>query len=56
LKNGHLEDNIRTNIIREHFPKFAGVSDMESHFEFRMTPGEMKKYLISLGMTEVRRA
>lgn len=51
-KHGHLEDNVRTKSIRDHLPTFAGVSDMESHFEFRMTPKEMKQHLLSLGMKE----
>lgn len=54
-KHNHLEDNIRTSDIREHIPGFNGVDDMESHFEFRMNPKEMRDYLLRLGFVEVRR-
>ena len=35
---------------------FAGVDDMESHFEFDMGVQEMRAHLLSLGMEEVRKA
>lgn len=50
-----IADNIRKKDILAHHPNFLGNSDMESHFEFRMSPKEMRKYLIDLGFTEIKR-
>jgi hypothetical protein len=49
-----LESVIISKKQKEDFPNFKGSSDMESHFEFNMTPEEMRKYLISLGIEERR--
>ena len=55
LKHKHIQDNIRTTDVKEHYPEFAGVDNMESHFEFRMNPGQMRRHLLSLGFTEVKK-
>lgn len=51
----HVEDNIRTYHITAHIPSFCGACTMESHFEFKMNPIEMREYLLKIGMTEVKR-
>jgi hypothetical protein len=51
-KHHCLQDNIRTSDVRNVIPKFKGVSDMESHFEFRMNPKDMRDHLIGIGMTQ----
>lgn len=53
-KHHHIEDNIRSSHLRAHWPGFKGSDDMGSHFEFRMTPNEMRKYLTSLGFIEFK--
>lgn len=49
---GYLEDNVRTDNVLTDLPLFKGCDNMESHFEFRMTPEEMRAHLLSLGMSE----
>ncbi len=54
-KHRCLQDNIRTEDIKWWHENFKGIDNMESHFEFNMTPEEMRKHLIGVGMEEVKR-
>lgn len=47
-KNEYIDDCFR--FVSD---DFKGANTMEGHFEFHMTPEELKIYLLSLGMTEV---
>lgn len=49
-KNGYLKDNVRAPHLLRVFPEFNGGDDMESHFEFDMTPEEMIAHLEGLGI------
>lgn len=44
--------DLRTNDILKFHPDFKGVDNMESHFEFKGTPEQLRAHLVSLGMTE----
>lgn len=46
-------DNIRTWDILQHDFRFKGHDDMECHFEFKMTPSQVREHLLKLGMIEV---
>lgn len=54
-EHGHIQDDVRTYHITSVHPEFEGVDDMESHFEFNMSPEEMREYLLDLGMREIKR-
>lgn len=53
-KHGCLQDNIRTHHIKDLYSSFRGTDDMESHFEFRLSPKEMREHLNRLGFTEAK--
>lgn len=50
----HMMDNIRVSHVQKSHPEFKAACDMESHFEFKMTPSEMRHYLTGLGLIEVQ--
>lgn len=52
-KHRHM-DNLRAMHLRLLWPEFRGSDDMESHFEFQMTPKEMRQYLTNLGFIEIK--
>lgn len=47
-------DELRASDIQKVHPKFKGGDDMEGHFEFRMSPKKMRKYLEGLGIFSTR--
>lgn len=51
VKNKCIDDTFReVELVNS---TFKGINTMEGHFEFDLTPGEMRDYLISLGFKEV---
>lgn len=48
-------DELRRGDVEAFHPGFEGSDDMEGHFEFNMTPRDMRSYLESLGMEQVGR-
>jgi len=51
-KNKCIDDTFRQVHLISKDEKFLGINNMEGHFEFDMTPKEMREYLISLGIKE----
>ncbi len=45
-------DELTAERLYRHYPSFAGIDDMEGHFEFALNAQEAREYLLSLGMQD----
>ena len=45
-------DELTAEKLYKTYPKFAGIDDMEGHFEFTTNAENTRKYLLGLGMID----
>lgn len=45
-------DELTSEKLYKTYPTFAGIDDMEGHFEFALNAQETREYLLALGMQD----